>query len=800
MVLCEPCAGGISCQIDRPRARAAECWATVDVNARLPEAVPRELSALDAVGRLASEDTDLDHVVGVALESLAEITGLELACVSLYDQETRTLEFLSYESSTNHLPQSPNDRGLMADLGGQVARTGEAIVVEDTWAVPTLLTERSTRPELRTYVGVPLKSTGNVTGVMAAASARPFRPSSIQLAFLSALAGQLGQAMESSTLRERLRSSSFRLRERVKELSILYDISREALVVGDLGSFLTFVARRLPASMQYQDALAVVFCIAGGREYLAWSANTDEAGARRLCLVPGEGPLGRAICKEGALLEEEISRSSRCPQDSEVGSVLAVPIVVGGQPVGSIAVYYPDDAWRFLKEERHLLRGISEQVAQYLARAAVELENQRHAHEVSTLFEVSKKLASLVSIEGVLPAIQGTLVETLKPAEAGVLFLFDEATGMLRVASSFGYEEGALDRMSLRIGESMSGKVLESGRPEVWGTPEESAAAMANMAEHNRELFRLASRGLDFPKSAVGVPLIYREEKMGVLTLETFTTEERFSPSHILFLQAFAELIVISINQIRLMHEAENTRAVQEAERLRSELIAALAHDMRTPLTSIQGYASALLLEDVQWDEASKAQQLEIIEAEAGALQTMIQDLLESSIIDAGLLTLTEEPTLIPRLVEGLVGEMSRRTAKHRFVIGFPSDFPIVQADPRRIEQVLRNLLDNAVKYSPDGGLVVVRGRVASGEVVISVADNGIGIAPEHLNRLFEKFFRVKSPLGDKVRGTGLGLPVSRTIVESHGGRIWAESELGKGTTISFSLPYGQSPEANDNN
>jgi signal transduction histidine kinase len=800
MVLYEPCVGGVSCQTDKPSARAVECWATVYAKGPLPDAVPRELSALDAVGRLAAEGTDLDHVVGTALESLTEITGLEMACVSLYNQETATLEFLACESSKDHLPQHPSDRGVMADFAGRVARNGEVIVVEDTWEVPTSLSQTSSKPRVRAYVGVPLKSAGNVTGVMGAASSHPFRFGSTHLAFMSALGGQLSRAIEGSTLRERLRSSSFRLRERVKELSILYGISREALVVGDLDQFLTFVAERLPASMQYQDALAVVFCTAGGREYVAWSANTDEAGARRLCVVPGEGPLGRAICEEGALLEQKISESSGYAEDSKVGSVLAVPIVVGGQPAGSIAVYYPDDDWRFLKEERHLLRGISEQVAQYLARAAVELENQRHAHEVSTLFEVSKKLASIVSVEGILPAIQSTLVETLRPAEAGVLFLLDEATGMLRIASSFGYEVDALDRMSLRIGESMSGKVLQLGRPEVWGTPDESASAMANMTEYNLGFFRLASRGLDFPKSAVGVPLIYREKKMGVLTLETFTSDERFSPSHVPFLQAFAELISISINQIRLMHEAENTRAVQEAQRLRSELIAALAHDMRTPLTSIQGYASALLLEDVQWDESSKTQQLEIIEAEAGALQTMIQDLLESSIIDAGLLTLAEEPTLIPRLVEGLTSEMSRRTAKHRFVISFPMDFPIIRADPRRIEQVLRNLLDNAIKYSPDGGLVVVRGRVTAGEVVVSVADNGIGIAPEHLNRLFEKFFRVKSPLGDKVRGTGLGLPVSRTMVESHGGRIWAESELGKGTTVSFSLPYGESREANDNN
>ncbi|HJX38964.1 MAG TPA: GAF domain-containing protein, partial [Anaerolineae bacterium] len=705
-----------------------------------------ELVALDSVGRVTAECADLQRVLTVSLDRITEVTGLEMASVGLYDEEAGELESVAHTPFDIDLLVEARERKPLGDLIQRVVSTADVVVVEDTRLHRGFSADETAQLQVRSFAGLPLRSRGKLLGVSCVGGTRPHSFSSDELAFLSVLAGQLSWAVENTTLRERLDSSRFRLRERVKELSILYDISREALAAGDLRDFLTFVAERLPASMQYQDALAVVFCAAGGREDVAWSANMDEAGARRLCLVPGEGPLGGAIDEEGALLEEQISKPGGYPEESEVGSALAVPIMLGGQPVGSIAVYYPDGSWRFLEEEKHLLRGISEQVAQYLARDAVELENQRHVHEVSTLFEASKTLASIVSIEAILPAIQSTLVETLRPAEAGVLFLFDEATGMLRVASSFGYDVDALDRISLRIGESISGKVLESGRPEVWATPDESAFAMANMTEYNRELFRLASRGLDFPKSAVGVPLIYREKKMGVLTLETCASDEWFSASHVPFLQAFAELMIISINQIRLMHEVEETRAVQEAERLRSELIAALAHDMRTPLTSIQGYASALLLEEIQWDEASKKQQLEIIEAEAEALQTMIQDLLESSIIDAGLLTLAEEPTLIPRLVEGLASEMSRRTAKHRFVISFPTDFPIVPADPRRIEQVLRNLLDNAIKYSPDGGLVVVRGRVAAGEVVVSVADDGVGIAPEHLNRLFEKFFRVKSP------------------------------------------------------
>jgi len=104
----------------------------------------------------------------------------------------------------------------------------------------------------------------------------------------------------------------------------------------------------------------------------------------------------------------------------------------------------------------------------------------------------------------------------------------------------------------------------------------------------------------------------------------------------------------------------------------------------------------------------------------------------------------------------------------------------------------LHNLLDNAVKYSPDGGLVVVRGEVGPSEVIISVADQGVGIAPEDLNRLFDKYFRVKSGPGRRVPGTGLGLPIAQTIVKSHGGRIWAESQLGKGTTLYFSIPLGK--------
>jgi signal transduction histidine kinase len=200
-------------------------------------------------------------------------------------------------------------------------------------------------------------------------------------------------------------------------------------------------------------------------------------------------------------------------------------------------------------------------------------------------------------------------------------------------------------------------------------------------------------------------------------------------------------------------------------------------------------------MDEISFSPETQQEFLQIIDEECTVLQDLIHDLLESSIIDAGFLKLEPQPVMLPRLAQDVVDDMARRTRKHNLVIDFGKEFPILDADPHRIEQVLRNLLDNAIKYSPDGGLIIVRGEVHEDEVVVSVADQGIGIAPEHLNRLFEKFFRAESGLGRHVVGSGLGLPIAQTIVESHGGRIWAESQVGEGSTLYFTLPL-EAPSA----
>jgi signal transduction histidine kinase len=244
----------------------------------------------------------------------------------------------------------------------------------------------------------------------------------------------------------------------------------------------------------------------------------------------------------------------------------------------------------------------------------------------------------------------------------------------------------------------------------------------------------------------------------------------------------------------RLASDAERERARAEAADVRFDLIGMLAHEMRTPLASIKGYSSAMLLDEIDLNSEMTVEFLQAIDEESDRLNEMVTHLLDSTVIEAGALELHREPVLLAGVIRRTVETMARRTDRHRLIVSCSSDMPPVYADEQRLKQVLTNLLDNAIKYSPDGGLIIVRCDYDGlrGEAVVAVSDQGIGIAPEHLNKLFERFFRTEQRRTHGIEGTGLGLPIVDSIVRAHGGRIWAESIVDEGTTLTFTLPVYQ--------
>jgi K+-sensing histidine kinase KdpD len=317
---------------------------------------------------------------------------------------------------------------------------------------------------------------------------------------------------------------------------------------------------------------------------------------------------------------------------------------------------------------------------------------------------------------------------------------------------------------------------------------------MDDMRPANRAIMARSLGRDQLPRCTLAVPVSVKNQKYGVLVLETMDGEALFTEDDILFVQSLADLIALAIDRARLSAKADTAREAREAERLRSELMATLSHELRMPLTAIKGYSTALLLDEVDWSVEKQVEFLKLIDEESDNMQVLLTDILDSSLTEVEQLTMQPQPIRIDKIAEEVSTEIQRRTDLHHLVVDFPSGFPIIKADPHWIKQVFRNILENAIKYSPQGGLVVIHGEKRPEDVVINIADQGIGISPENLIPLFEKYFRVKSSKSVHVPGMGLGLPIARTIVEAHGGRIWAESKEGQGTTLSFSLPRPVSP------
>jgi PAS domain S-box-containing protein len=235
----------------------------------------------------------------------------------------------------------------------------------------------------------------------------------------------------------------------------------------------------------------------------------------------------------------------------------------------------------------------------------------------------------------------------------------------------------------------------------------------------------------------------------------------------------------------------------KELERMRAEFLSMVSHELRSPLTSILGFTQLLRRQLARGQTPRDlASRLATIEEQAKRVNALVEGLLDVSRTEANRLTLNLQPVDLAALIKRTVQNAAALASNCHLRVELPSEAPIVHADPDRIEQVLRNLLGNAIKFCPPHTEITVRLAVEEGRAVVSVADQGPGIAREDSASLFLPFHRVRTVGGREVKGIGLGLFISRSIVEAHRGRIWVQSQLGHGSTFHFSLPLaGMEPE-----
>ncbi len=246
----------------------------------------------------------------------------------------------------------------------------------------------------------------------------------------------------------------------------------------------------------------------------------------------------------------------------------------------------------------------------------------------------------------------------------------------------------------------------------------------------------------------------------------------------------------VSAGVVVLFHDITRLKRL---ENVRKEFVANVSHELRTPLSIIKGYVETLL--DPQPPDAETSRQfLRTIQRHSGRLEALIGDLLTVSALESQQARLQLEPVSLQIAAETAAEELARQAREKNMTIsvGIPAEFPRPRADAQRLHQVFFNLLDNAVKYVQAGGRISITAELKDGEIEVKVADNGPGIASEHLPRIFERFYRVDKARSRELGGTGLGLSIVKHIVQAHGGRVWAESEVGKGSTLFFTLPWTQ--------
>jgi two-component system sensor histidine kinase KdpD len=264
------------------------------------------------------------------------------------------------------------------------------------------------------------------------------------------------------------------------------------------------------------------------------------------------------------------------------------------------------------------------------------------------------------------------------------------------------------------------------------------------------------------------------------------------APEQLHLLETFAAQTALAIERVALVDEAQQARLRSETERLRNSLLSAVSHDLRTPLATITGSASALVEQGAELDAAARRELAQAIQEEADRLNRLVQNLLEMTRLESGGIHVRKDWEPLEEVVGSALARLEKRLADRRIDIHLAPDLPLVPLDPLLIEQVFINILDNAIKYTPAGSPIEISASAEGREVRVTVADRGPGFAPGEEALVFEKFYRGHAA-GTR-SGAGLGLAIARGIVEAHGGRITAEARAGGGAVFQFTLPLGAEP------
>jgi signal transduction histidine kinase len=458
-----------------------------------------------------------------------------------------------------------------------------------------------------------------------------------------------------------------------------------------------------------------------------------------------------------------------------------MPLSVGDQVIGAFSI---QDIRPNTYDERSVsfLKAVASQVSIAVENARLYEQERRRAEELAALNAVAGRLGQSLELQEILDAAMDAVVGVLN-VNASAISLVDEEGRTLVLCAQRGLHYSHLG-MEVPLQKGLSGHVVRTG--EVMITGDLNNEARLAVVDFVRE--RIQAMAM--------VPMHARGQVVGVLSAMSHRPHE-FTRREIALLQAVANQVGSAVENAQLFHEVrehadeleEAYARLKEADRLKDELIQNVSHELRTPLTFIKGYVQLLVSEDMGPLTEEQRNSLDVVARKTEHLTRLVEDFITLETVREETLDVVE--VSLDHLLKSAV-EISRPTvlaAGIQLEEEIPSNVGVVEVDAARINQVMDNLLSNAIKFSPSGGVITVRLREEGDALRVEVADTGIGIPPDKVGRVFERFYQVDGSSRRRFSGAGLGLAIVKCIIEAHGGEVGVESSLGEGSTFYFTLP-----------
>jgi GAF domain-containing protein len=753
-------------------------------NAELREALEHQTATSEVLGIISRSPTDVQPVLDAIVESAARVCGIDDVVLRIREGNTLVIRAHFGPIPTGRVEISidePQNRWM---------REHGTLHIPDSRAQNDFPMVGSVDSS-RTFLAAPLRQHGELTGLLAARriEVRPFTP--VQIKLLETFADQAVIAIENVRLFKELQERNSELREALEHQTATAEV---------LG-----IISRSPTDVQpVLDAIVESAARVCGIDDLGLHLREGNTMVARAHFGPIPTPFARVeismddsqfrwMREHGTLHIPDVSEQndSQIVNISGWRSFLAVPLRQQGELIGGLTARRME-VRPFTPAQIKLLETFADQavIAIENVRLFQELEARtrelsRSVGELKALGEVGQAVSSTLELQTVLSTIVGHAVQ-LSGTHSGVIYEYDEDKQEFDLRASHRMEEELVEAIRaapIRQGEGATGRATITRAP----------VQVINLLEE-RELgatrLRPIAARLGY-RSVLAVPLLREERIMGALTVWRKEAGS-FSSEIVKLLQTFATQSALAIQNARLFREIEEkSKQIEAANRHKSEFLANMSHELRTPLNAIIGFSEVLGERMFGELNEKQAEYADDILSSGRHLLSLINEILDLSKVEAGRMELEVATFDLPLAIENARTFVRERAAKHGINLDVTVDERLGDfvGDERKIKQILLNLLSNAVKFTSEGGRIGINARQADGSVEISVTDTGIGIAPEDQPKIFEEFRQVGSDYAHKTEGTGLGLTLAKKFVELHGGRIWVESEVGKGSRFTFTLP-----------